>query len=182
MLTWQTIAVTALVGALAPTGVASAAVQSTSAKTTAVGTLSAQDEAEIRQLSVRYAHALGRCQADEYAKVFTTDGFYSSSEFAGEVHRQMYGPNGAKIPRLDMTRFVMSEPQCANANAPKTPREAPANIPVRATKEGAAATIPLANGAVYQDSYVKTPDGWRIKSREHVRAGQTAFSTRTTSK
>jgi hypothetical protein len=182
MLNWQTITVAASAGALALTGVAYAAPQSTSAKTTAVTTLSAQDEAEIRQLSTRYAHALGLCQADEYAKVFTADGFYSSSEFTGEVHRQMYGPNGARIPRSDMTRFVMSEPQCTNANAPKTPREAPANIPVRATKEGAAATIPLANGAVYQDSYVKTPDGWRIKSREHVRAGQTAFSTRTTTK
>jgi len=174
MVTWyRTMAV--VLGILALTSGGAAAAQAGSHKSS----LTAQDEAEIRQLSQRYAHALGLCQAEEYAKVFTADGFYSSSEFTGTVHREMYGPNGGKIPRSDMTRFVMSEPQCANAGTPKTPRDAPAAIVIRATPTGAAATIPLANGARYEDSYVKTPDGWRIKSREHVRAGQTAFSTRT---
>ena len=173
MSTWKrTIAVMLGVLALSPAGRVAAEDGEATMR------LTAHDEVEIRQLSTRYAHALGLCRADEYAKVFTADGFYSSSEFTGTAHREMYGPNGGRIPRSDMTRFVMSEPQCTNADAPKTPREAPATIPIRATATGAAATIPLANGARYEDTYVKTPDGWRIKSREHVRAGQSAFSTR----
>jgi len=171
---WKAI-VTGSLGILALTLVGHAAQQTRTGKTT----LTAQDEAEIRELSVRYARALGLCQADEYAKVFAADGFYSSSEFTGATHREMYGPNGGKINRSDMTRFVMSEPQCAKAESPKTPRDAPANIVIHPTRDGALATIPLANGARYEDRYVKTPDGWRIQSREHVRAGQQAFSTRT---
>ena len=93
-----------------------------------VGSLTPQDVLDIQQLSTTYARALGLCHADEYAKVFTTDGFYSSSEFTGGVHRQMYGPNGGKIVRSEMTRFVMSEPQCADADQPKTARDAPSSI------------------------------------------------------
>jgi hypothetical protein len=140
--------------------------------------LTAKDEAEIRQLSARYATALGLCKADDYAAVFTADGFYSSSEFTGGKHREMYGPNGGKIPRSDMTRFVMSEPQCM-APGPKTPRNPPDHIVITSSSGGATATIPLGSGDRYEDIYVKTADGWRIRSREHVRVGQEAFSTRT---
>ena len=139
--------------------------------------LTAKDEAEIRELSARYARALGLCRADDYAAVFTTDGFYSSSEFTGGKHREMYGPNGGKIPRGDMTRFVMSEPQCMS-DAPKTPRNPPTDIVVKPSSGGATASIPLPNGDRYEDIYVKSVDGWRIRSREHVRVGQQAFSTR----
>lgn len=142
--------------------------------------LTPEDRRAIEQLSATYARALGLCRADEYAQVFTADGFYSSSEFTGAAHRQMYGPNGGKIVRAEMTRFVMSEPQCASADRPKTPREAPSTIAIVPSPAGAMATIPLPNGARYEDVYVKTPDGWRIKSREHVRAGQQAFSARPT--
>ena len=139
--------------------------------------LTAKDEAEIRDLSARYARALGLCRADDYAAVFTSDGFYSSSEFTGAKHREMYGPNGGKIPRTDMNRFVMSEPQCMN-DAPKTPRNPPTQIVIKPSSGGATASIPLPNGDRYEDIYVKTADGWRIRSREHVRVGQQAFSTR----
>ena len=124
--------------------------------------LSTQDEADIRQLSVRYAHALGLCHADDYAAVFTADGFYSSSEFTGDKHREMYGPHGGKIPRADMARFVMSEPQCGS-DAPKAPRNPPTNITIVASSGGATASIPLGNGERYEDIYVKTADGWRIQ-------------------
>jgi SnoaL-like domain len=139
--------------------------------------LTAKDETAIRDLSARYARALGLCRADDYAAVFTTDGFYSSSEFTGGKHREMYGPNGGKIPRSDMSRFVMSEPQCMS-DAPKTPRNPPPNIAIRPSSGGATASIPLPNGDRYEDIYVKTAAGWRIRSREHVRVGQEAFSTR----
>lgn len=139
--------------------------------------LTARDEAEIRQLSVRYAQALGLCKADDYAAVFTKDGFYSSSEFTGAKHREMYGPRGAKILRAEMERFVMSEPQCLSS-APKKPRTPPTGFAIKPSSGGATAIIPLANGERYEDIYVKTADGWRIRSREHVRAGQQPFSTR----
>jgi len=140
--------------------------------------LTKQDEADIRALSARYARALGLCRADDYAAVFTDDGFYSSSEFTGGKHREMYGPHGGKIARADMGPFVMSEPQCLSS-APKTPRTPPAVAAIVASSGGATASIPLGNGDRYEDIYVKTSDGWRIRSREHVRAGQQAFSTRT---
>src|SRR4029450_300678 len=98
----------------------------TASQTANTGPLTPQDLAQIQQLSVKYARALGLCQADEYANVFTADGFYTSSQFPGVAHREMYGPNGGKIVRSEMTRCVMSEPQCADASRPKTPREAPA--------------------------------------------------------
>ena len=139
--------------------------------------LTAQDRADIHDLSVRYARALGLCKADDYAAVFAASGFYSSSEFTGTKHREMYGPNGAKIPKKEMERFVMSEPQCLT-NAPKSPRNAPTNIEIIPSSGGATATIPLGNGERYDDIYVKTADGWRIRSREHVRAGQQPFSTK----
>ncbi len=58
--------------------------------------LTEKDRAEIRDLVARYARALGGCQDAEYASLFTPDGTFTSDDFRGKKHREMYGQKGTR--------------------------------------------------------------------------------------
>ena len=115
--------------------------------------LSAEDRAAIQQLSVRYAELLGACKAAEYAALFASPDGYFFSTFRGRVEG-----------REPLIELVDSERHCIN----KTPRAmgAPPTVAIEPAPGGARGTAMLgATVGAYEDVYVKTPDGWRFRSR-----------------
>ena len=115
--------------------------------------LSGDDYAEILQLYFAYPMVLDARDAEGYADLFTADG--SFNEYVG---------------RAALVNFVKPRPDSTVRHAPLTPM-------VTATAEGAkGAVISLfVDGAQnpptiprviqYTDTLVKTPQGWRFKSR-----------------
>ena len=133
--------------------------------------LTAQDRVEIQDLVTRYARALGSCAAEEYADLFAPGGGYFFSSIRGEVGT-----------RERLIALVKSERQCnptANANPNAAGRGAPGNAAPAARPSGPVATIEstpegikgiamLGNAGGYEDTYVKTPNGWRFKARSVI--------------
>jgi hypothetical protein len=144
------------------------------------GALTALDYQEITQLINRYAYGIDTCANNgyDYANVFTADGAFidrnSDAGFAagGRVLAQGRdalatlvggGSRGCetKLVWTDWSHLML-------------------NHEITATPEGAAGRIYLVQlgmngpGSVarhggYEDVYVRTPEGWRIKQRTHVR-------------
>jgi hypothetical protein len=131
-------------------------------------TLTDKDRAEIQSLLAAYSPALLGCKAEAYADLFATPGGYFAS-----------GPRGEVRERRALAEMVMSYDRCfaspaptgpaggsgAAAGAPRgnAPRPAPVIEPA---PEGAKARFRYGNGAgYYDDVYVRTPKGWKFKSR-----------------
>jgi hypothetical protein len=144
------------------------------------GQLTALDYQEITQLINRYAYGIDTCAnlGYDYANVFTADGVFidrnSDAGFAagGRVLAQGRealatlvggGSRGCetKLVWTDWSHLML-------------------NHEITATPEGAAGRIYLVQlgmngpGSIarhggYEDVYVRTPEGWRIKQRTHVR-------------
>src|SRR5579871_3247031 len=70
-------------------------------------TLTEQDKAEIKALSVTYRRALFNCEADVYADLFATPGGYFGSGARGEVRE-----------RLALMEMVLSYDRCHTAPRP----------------------------------------------------------------
>ncbi|MEP7305594.1 MAG: nuclear transport factor 2 family protein [Acidobacteriota bacterium] len=147
--------------------------------------LTAQDRVEIQDLVTRYARALAGCAAEEYADLFAPGGGYFFSSIRGEVGT-----------RERLIGLVKSERQCnptananPNANANAAGRGGPANaapaaraaggatggpvVTLESTPEGIKGIALLGNAGGYEDTYVKTPNGWRFKARSVI-TGQEA--------
>ena len=144
------------------------------------GALTALDYQEITQLINRYAYGIDTCANNgyDYANLFTPDGTFtdrnSDAGFAagGRVLAQGRdalatlvggGSRGCetKLVWTDWSHLML-------------------NHEITATADGAAGRVYLVQlgmngpGSVarhggYEDVYVRTPEGWRIKSRTHVR-------------
>lgn len=118
-------------------------------------TLTAQDRAEIQELSARYAQALGGCRADAYADVFVPETGYFASNIRGEV-----------VGRDRLKALVESERHCITpAPGGGAPRAVPTVTIEPAPGGGATGRAELGGAGYYEDEYVKTPAGWRIKAR-----------------
>jgi hypothetical protein len=140
-------------------------------------TLSAKDRADIQDLTARYARALGGCAAEDYAELFAPDTGYFASNIRGEV-----------VGRDRLIALVRSERQCTNpapvngAPAPGSQRPVPM-VAIESTASGVFGRADLGNAGEYDDEYVKTPKGWRFKSRTvmtppELKAGLTAADTK----
>jgi len=111
------------------------------------------DRAEIQKLSDRLGQLLNACAADEYAAMFTPEGYFEST-FRGRVQG-----------REKLVALVRSERHCAPGAAPRT---AGAALPLRIQPSagGAVATAALAgNAGGIEEHYVKAAQGWRLVSR-----------------
>jgi hypothetical protein len=144
------------------------------------GALSALDYAEITQLIHRYAYGIDTCANNgyDYANVFTTDGtFTDNNSDAG------YAAGGRVLAK---GRDALAELVGGGSKGCKTKlvwtdwSHLMLNQEITATPEGAKGRVYLVQlgmrgpGSVdrhggYEDVYVRTPEGWRIKSRTHVR-------------
>lgn len=135
----------------------------------AQGTLTAQDRAEIQELSAKYARTLGSCAAEEYADLFAPDTGYFASNIRGEV-----------VGRERLIALVRSERHCvtpppqASGNANAAPRPVP-TVAIEISSTGPTGRADLGEKVGrYDDEYVKTPKGWRFKSRTVMTAQELA--------
>jgi hypothetical protein len=144
------------------------------------GALTALDYQEITQLINRYAYGIDTCGGNgyDYANVFTSDGqFIDKNSDAG------YAAGGRVLAK---GRDALAELVGGGSKGCKTKlvwtdwSHLMLNHEITATPEGAKGRVYLVQlgmngpGSVdrhggYEDVYVRTPEGWRIKSRTHVR-------------
>lgn len=139
-------------------------------------TLTDQDRAEIQALSTAYGPALFGCNGEAYADLFATPGGYFGSSSRGEVRE-----------RQALIEMVVGYDRCR----PPSPNRAsgePSGSPsgqgrgsalpspvIEWAPEGAKARIiNSSGGGYYDDVYVKTPKGWRFKSRNVVSDAEVA--------
>jgi hypothetical protein len=128
-------------------------------------TLTDQDRTEILALSAAYGPALLGCQPEKYADLFATPGGYFGSGARGEVRE-----------RQALIEMVLSYDRCHEKPAAEGTAAAPGGrgTPLPApviewAPEGAKARIINSRGGgYYDDVYVKTPKGWRFKSRNVI--------------
>ena len=140
--------------------------------------LGEKDRAEIRALVARYADALSSCAADEYASLFTADGTFTSDDFRGAKHREMYGPRATLRGRDQLMQLVRTEEFCLDGRKRQAaaPRQAPA-VTIQPAAEGARGSAPIGADGRYDDVYVKTAQGWRFKSRTVTMPSPPGFFT-----
>jgi len=144
------------------------------------GKLTALDYQEIQQLVNRYAYGIDTCANNgyDYANVFTTDGvFIDNNSDAG------YGAGGkvlAKGRDALATLIGGGERGCKTKLVWTDWSHLMLNQEITPTAEGAKGRVYLVQlgmngpGSVtrhggYEDIYVRTPEGWRIKQRMHMR-------------
>ena len=144
------------------------------------GALTALDYAEITQLINRYAYGIDTCGGNgfDYANVFTPDG-----EFIDKNSDAGYAAGGRVLAK---GRQALAELIGGGAKGCKTKQvwtdwsHLMLNHEITATPEGAKGRVYLVQmgmrgpGSIdrhggYENVYVKTNEGWRIKSRTHVR-------------
>ena len=140
------------------------------------GKLEAQDYLDIRQLIDRYSHILDNCVNNgyRYADMFTADGTSACP------------PSGARVRKSGSRTRAACRRRRRHGPLP-TPSDKPSyhltiNPVITPTADGAQAISTLLTitndtdqrGDVvhweggYEDTFVKTADGWRFKSRLHV--------------
>jgi hypothetical protein len=142
--------------------------------------LTALDYQEITQLLNRYAYGIDTCGNNgyEYADVFTPDGvFIDKNSDAGfkaggrvlasgrEALATMVGggTRGCK------TRLVWTDWSHLMLNHQITPTATGATGRVYLVQMGMKGPGSISRHGGYEDVYVKTDAGWRIKTRTHVR-------------
>jgi hypothetical protein len=136
------------------------------AQTSKSATLTAADYLELQQLVARYAYAIDMHGGDgsAYAALFAPDGSLGTqakgtaqlSAFAAQTNKDRSGPAFA---RHFVTNVVIKPaPEGATGRSYLVTLDA---------AEGDKQTTMLSGGH-YDDVYVRTPQGWRIKSRNYV--------------
>jgi hypothetical protein len=134
-------------------------------------TLTDQDRAEIQALVAHYTRALNSCAAEEYADLFATPGGYFGSSTRGEV-RERQGLIGLVRSEARCQSPAGTAPTIGRAGGPSPNPRPTASRPapiIEAAPEGAKGMIPTGGGGGhYDDMYVRTPAGWRFKSRNVI--------------
>jgi hypothetical protein len=136
-------------------------------------TLTAQDYVDIQQLAAAYSHALdtGNDNGYAYANLFTPDATafdqWIGREKIAEIPR--WNPHGPDYVR----HFAMNhliEPTADGAIGKQYV------VVIDIQRPGKPTSIFL--GGQYQDVYVKTPQGWRFKSRTEFSSGSSPTEAR----
>jgi hypothetical protein len=170
---WQVAAVLAAGAGMFGLGVVSAQ------QAARVGTLTGQDYAEIEQLIYTYGYAIDTCAGSgyEYADLYTPDGVFVDN-FTEEGFKA--GGLQRASGREQLARAAGGgTAKCENVGW-KDWSHLMLNPVIRPTADGAHGrtyTVVIGEGGPnhvqrfggYEDDFVKTADGWRIKKRIHVR-------------
>ena len=142
--------------------------------------LTALDYEEITQLTNRYAYGIDTCSNNgyDYADVFTSDGVFidkNSDEGFRQGGRVLArgreqlatlvggGSRGCK------TKLVWTDWSHIMTNHLVVPSAEGATGRIYLLQMGMKGPGSIERHGGYEDVYVKTPEGWRIKSRTHVR-------------
>ena len=142
--------------------------------------LSALDYQEITQLINRYAYGIDTCSNNgyDYANLFTSDGRFvdrnSDAGFAagGRVLAQGREALATLVgggSRGCATKLVWTDWSHLMLNHEITPSAEGATGRVYLVQLGMEGPGSVARHGGYEDVYVRTAEGWRIKSRTHVR-------------
>jgi SnoaL-like domain len=190
---WQLIAIAFFAGMLSVVSMM-VLTQSKEAKAASSPTLTALDYIEIEQLVNRYPHAQDTCFNDgyDYADLYTADGVFidkvSDDGFnKGGVVRargreQLAGAVGGGKDGCQKPKKGKFSTPGDGAFAWNGWSHLAVNHVVNPSPEGATGRVYLfmlgaadepnkmVRAGGYEDIYVKTPQGWRIKQRTHVRA------------
>ena len=141
-------------------------------------TLTAVDYFEIQQLVNRYADAIDYCTNNgyDYADLYTEDGYFAP-KMTDKVGAKFQGRERLALAAGGGTAGCKSQ---AGVPWDKRPRHVYVNHVITPTAEGAIGKVDLLvagrNGdgnvmeiqGYYEDECVKTPKGWKFKSRVHV--------------
>lgn len=137
--------------------------------------LTALDYIEIEQLVYRYARAIDTCSNNgyDYADLFTADGFFAAAGPNGPGPRwqgreRLAEVSGGGVRKCENVGWIKQGVLHIYVNHVITP-----------TPEGATGKVDMLmiglggdpnkieHDGYYEDTYVKTPAGWRFKSRIH---------------
>jgi hypothetical protein len=140
----------------------------------------ALDYEEITQLINRYAYGIDTCANNgyDYANLFTTDGVFidknSDAGFAAGGRVLARGRDALATlvgggERGCKTKLVWTDWSHLMLNHEITPTAEGAAGRVYLVQLGMDGPGSVARHGGYEDVYVRTPEGWRIKSRTHVR-------------
>jgi 3-phenylpropionate/cinnamic acid dioxygenase small subunit len=125
--------------------------------------LSADDYIEIQQLYANYAHALDKGEGERFAATFVEDGEFTGGRGAGKA-------NDDRTPRKGTAALT-------KMGSVSGTRHFTANLVITPTADGAkgscylllfnARNIPgtIVETAIYDDTLVKTAQGWKFKKR-----------------
>jgi SnoaL-like protein len=147
------------------------------------GELTALDYVEIQQLIAKYARAIDTCSNNgyDYADLFTADGAFIPS-FEGKQLAPIQGRERLAAVSGGGTNGCKSVPWIEQGV-----RHLYANHVITPTADGAAGVVDMLMIGLggdpnkieydghYEDTYVRTPQGWRFKQRVHhalLREGQ----------
>ena len=158
----------------------SVAAQAPQPRSSRAMTLTAQDYIDIQQLSARYAFAIDTCTngGQDFADLFVEDGEFSVSQQWGVAGNRKTqgrsalvkaaggdGQGGCVDPKTQMGYGISH--LIVNLVITPTPDGAIGRSYLMAIGVGGDPTKIERQGG-YDDVYVKTQAGWRIKSRVHV--------------
>ena len=137
--------------------------------------LTALDYFQIQQLVARYAQAIDTCSNSgyDYADLFTADGFFAPFT-NGQIGRKAQGREALAVVSGGGAKG------CTGAGwIRQGVHHIYVNHIIDATPEGAKGTVnmlmiglggdpnKIEHDGYYEDTYEKTPQGWRFKSRIH---------------
>ena len=128
--------------------------------TAAAPKLSGQDYNDIHALYARYAHTFDKTDPEAYGNVFTADGQFVIGDRVLKGRKEIASLTTAFGP-------VKNRPKVFHVNS---------NVLIEASPEGAKGSAyvvlmdlsknpAITGGGVYEDSIVKTAEGWRFKKR-----------------
>ena len=144
------------------------------------GKLTALDYQEITQLIHRYAYGIDTCANNgyDYANVFTTDGVFidNNSDDGYKAGGRVLAKGRDALATLVgggergcKTKLVWTDWSHLMLNQEITPTADGAKGRIYLVQLGMNGAGTVARHGGYEDIYVRTPEGWRIKQRMHVR-------------
>jgi len=144
------------------------------------GKLTALDYQEITQLINRYAYGIDTCANNgyDYANVFTTDGVFidNNSDDGYKAGGRVLAKGRDALATLVgggergcKTKLVWTDWSHLMLNQEITPTAEGAKGRIYLVQLGMNGPGSVARHGGYEDTYVRTPEGWRIKQRMHVR-------------
>jgi len=162
MLKWLTLA------GVAAGGLFTLAAVQAQQRTAKIQTLTALDYAQIQQLAARYSYALdtGADNGYAYADLFAPGGAFGKVSGRDELAATAR-PGGGHYPRGPKFVFHYTSNHVIEP-APEGATGKVYVVEIDAGERGKTASV-IEDGGHYEDVYVKTPQGWRFKSRTFVK-------------
>ena|SRR5579872_231383 len=124
--------------------------------------LTADDYIEIQQLYARYNHAIDGGDAEGYASLFVPDGSFNNNVGHDQLVTFIKNRNGANMRHWNTNLVITGTPEGASGSVYLMFLNVGVNPPV------------VTGAGKYDDTLVKTSDGWRFKRRTNRREGPPA--------